>query len=214
MNIYIYGSNSFKKKILAVLSKNKIDSIELNTIESLEEAILFNPKDIFLIDNEKIIVNNFFTNNFRFLNPKDGIAQDYLIENGIGNININSIDDLPSYLLPQLQIKNTEETTNEIEEINENYDNINSTINTGDIMEQLTQLEDINEADMIEALSGIEGINVKNGNNTINISSSDATTSTQTNKIEVDSTNLDDIASLLEQLKNNKTLEISIRVKG
>ena len=214
MNIYIYGSNSFKKKILEVLSKNKIDATELKTIESLEEAILFNPKDIFLIDSDKIIFNNFFTNNFRFLNPKDGITKDYLTEHGVGNININSLDDIPSYISEQLQIKNIEDPINEIEEINENYDNINSTINTGDIMAQLTQLEDINEADMLEALSGIEGINVKNEDNTINISSSTANANTQTNKIEVDSTNLDDIASLLEQLKNNKTLEISIRVKG
>ncbi len=68
-------------------------------------------------------------------------------------------------------------------------------------MEELTQIDDINEVDLIEALSNIDGIDIipkENG----------------TKVIEVDKSKMDNVAALLEQLMNDKTLEISIKVKS
>jgi hypothetical protein len=217
LNIYIYGANSFKKQISKVLDTvsikqrlNKTSSINtLNALELLKEAILLNPKDIFLIDHDKIIYNNILTNNIKLLNPKDGIEKDFLEENGIGDISIDDISDISKHIIKKLDFINNKENVLDIEEIEKIDDtrdievdfiaqnNKQPTQDKGKSMEQLTQLDDISEADMLDALSHVDGINV-------NI---------KTQTIEVDSSNLDDIATLLEQLKNNKTLEISIKIK-
>ncbi len=68
MTIYIYGSKSFKNNINKVLEHANMkfrlsdeDSIvELSSLVKLKEAIDANPKDIFLIDDEKIIQKKFF----------------------------------------------------------------------------------------------------------------------------------------------------------
>ena len=208
MNIYIYGTNSFKKQISKVLDTASIKQrlgkassiITLDALELLEEAILLNPKDIFLIDSDKIIYNNILTNNIKLLNPKDGIEKDFLEENGIGDISIDDISDISKHIIKKLDSINNIENTSDVESYVEVEEIDEQPIeNKGKNMEQLTQLDDINEVDILDALSHVDDISVN--------------TQTQAQTIKVDSSNLGDIAALLEQLKNNKTLEISIKIK-
>ncbi len=213
MNIYIYGDKSFKKEINKITSQlNDVGEIIMATdVKILKEAILDNPKDIFLIDSNKIIINNIFTKIFPFLNPKVGIEKVFLDENGIGGLsNVSSITDVANYISKRIEL---EALTNKpilmckkpIEEIN-----------VGVVMAELTKIEDISENDILLALSDIEGLNIKTVGDTINITSDEMAENSEEIKqtIEVDSSNMNDVASLLEQLMSNKTLEISIKVKS
>jgi hypothetical protein len=256
LNIYLYGDTTFKKEISKVLDKHKVkqriehigEVVKLTKLQDLKKAILSNPRDIYLIDHEKIITNSFLTNLLPFLKPKDGIKKDFLDDNGIGDVSVDEIGDVAVHILKRIEAIETQsgvcniddykvqdfiqqelDSTEEhkineslsqniyedsqnliVDEIEEQDNNYNSSI--GETMEQLTQLDDISEADLLDALSHIDGLDVESSVNGIKVSSQGSNESSQT--IEVDSSNLGDIAALLEQLKNNKTLEISIKVKN
>lgn len=73
------------------------------------------------------------------------------------------------------------------------------------------ELDSLNEQDLIEALSG-SGIS--------NVAQTDTQSRQEPQKIEISNNNIDigssninDIASLISKLLNNKTLEITIKIK-
>ena len=107
MKIYIYGNQSFKKEIHETLEhaniKFKLDNNtaieEINNINKLKETIKNNPKDIYLIDDDKIIKNNSLNKKLKFLAPKDGIEEEYLIQSGIADLSIDSLKELPKYII-------------------------------------------------------------------------------------------------------------------
>ena len=110
MNIYIYGNKSFKKEIHETLEHANIkfklgDSQikDLSELEDLKIAIEKNPKDIYLIDDEKIIKNNLLTQKMKFLLPKDGIEQEFLFDNGIADMSVDSLSEIPDYILTQYE---------------------------------------------------------------------------------------------------------------
>lgn len=117
MNIYIYGNSGFKKEIHSTLDhaniKFKLDdnSIikDINTLEELQDTIKNNPNDIYLIDDEKIIKKN---SKIKFLNPKDGIEESFLLDHGIPDVSVDSLSDIPKYI-----IKKHDELLNEKEDI-------------------------------------------------------------------------------------------------
>ena len=84
MKIYIYGNQSFKKEIHETLDhsniKFKLDNNtvieEIESLEKLKTTIENNPKDIYLIDDEKIIKKNSLNKKLKFLTPKDGIEEE------------------------------------------------------------------------------------------------------------------------------------------
>lgn len=125
MIIYIYGSDSFKKEINEVLKhsniKFRLDSHgeikELNSIDQLKDAIEENPNNIYLIDDSKIIKKNPITDKIKFLRPKDGIEQEYLLDNGIGDVSVDSIDELSKHIIRRLDavIKNDEDNIDDIQ---------------------------------------------------------------------------------------------------
>lgn len=126
MNIFIYGSKSFKKDINNVLDhaniKFKLDENSvIKNIESLDElknTIEKSPHDIYLIEEEKIIKKNSLNAKVKFLTPKDGIDEDFLLEHSIPDITINSLDDLPKYIIKKhdeyLEEKENFDVQNEI----------------------------------------------------------------------------------------------------
>ena len=73
------------------------------------------------------------------------------------------------------------------------------------------ELDSLNEQDLIEALSD------SNISNTMPIETKNIQEQKQIEKIdsnfEIDSSNVNDIASLISKLLNNKTLEITIKIK-
>ncbi len=134
MNIYIYGSNSFQKeisKVLAVASiRDKLDEISdvnedfgniirINAINELKNTIEEEPDSIFLIDRELIIKNNIFTKKLKFLNPKNGIEEEFLEKNEISiKVELNDVAKITQYILNRLETYNTNEIT-KIDEIRE-----------------------------------------------------------------------------------------------
>ncbi len=111
MKIYIYGNQSFKKEIHETLEhaniKFKLDNNtaieEINNINQLKETIKNNPKDIYLIDDDKIIKNNSLNKKLKFLAPKDGIEEEYLIQSGIADLSIDSLKELPKYIIKRYE---------------------------------------------------------------------------------------------------------------
>ena len=73
------------------------------------------------------------------------------------------------------------------------------------------ELDSLNEQDLIEALSG-SGISNVAQTDTQNIKESKKM-EISNNNIDIGSSNINDIASLISKLLNNKTLEITIKIK-
>ena len=129
MKIYIYGNQSFKKEIHETLEhsniKFKLDNNtvieEIESLEKLKTTIENNPKDIYLIDDEKIIKKNSLNKKLKFLAPKDGIEEEYLLDSGIADLSIDSLKELPKYIIKkyeELKLLEPEiEEENKIEEI-------------------------------------------------------------------------------------------------
>lgn len=107
MNIYIYGNNSFKKEIHETLEhsniKFKLDEStlikEIDDLSQLKQTIKNNPKDIYLIDDERIIKKNSLNKKIKFFTPKDGIEEEFLLDSGISDVSINSLSEIPKYIL-------------------------------------------------------------------------------------------------------------------
>jgi len=127
LNIYIYGNQSFKKEILETLEhsniKFKLDEStlikEINSINELKQTIKSNPKDIYLIDDEKIIKKN----SFKFLNPKDGIEEEFLLDSGIADLSVDSIKEIPKYIIRKYdEQKSIESQTTTEEEMTSDKD--------------------------------------------------------------------------------------------
>ena len=131
MKIYIYGNQSFKKEIHETLEHSNIkfklsgDTVieEISSLKKLKEAIKENPNDVFLIDDEKIIKKN---RKIKFLTPKDGIEEEYLLDSGIADLSVDSLNELPKYIIKkyeELKLNEPEEiqsNINKIEEIEQN----------------------------------------------------------------------------------------------
>ena len=107
MNIYIYGNNSFKKEIHETLEhsniKFKLDEStlikEIDDLSQLKQTIKNNPKDIYLIDDERIIQKNSLNKKIKFFTPKDGIEEEFLLDSGISDLSINSLSEIPKNIL-------------------------------------------------------------------------------------------------------------------
>ncbi|RBQ27272.1 MULTISPECIES: hypothetical protein [Arcobacteraceae] len=116
MNIFIYGNQSFKKDIHKILQDSKINEelddlkiVEINEIKALKENISSNPNDVYLIDDDKIIRKR---NKFKFLRLKDGIEEEFLLECGVDDLSIDSLDELPHYIVRKYNRQNLTQNDN------------------------------------------------------------------------------------------------------
>lgn len=146
MNIYIYGDKSFEKEISIVLAKSSISDkldeiasanelygkiIKVTNIIELKNNIEENRDSIFLIGSNKIIVKNFLTKIFSFLNPKDGIEKEFLEKYEIAiKVEVDDVASIAQYILNRLETYNINEIT-QIDEIREN-----------DIVSALSEIEE------------------------------------------------------------------------
>ncbi|WP_419766140.1 MAG: hypothetical protein ACNI28_05170 [Arcobacter sp.] len=111
LNIYIYGSQNFKKDIKDELNRTHIDFKlgdngliqDVQSLNTLKELIEDNDDDIFLIDDAKIIKENLINSKIKFLKPKDGIEQEYLKQKGIDDLSVDSIADISKYILKKMK---------------------------------------------------------------------------------------------------------------
>ncbi|MCT7527839.1 hypothetical protein N5T79_01685 [Aliarcobacter cryaerophilus] len=102
MNIFIYGNQNFKNEVHKILLNSKIETIledvkieDISNIDILKENIAKNPDDIYLIDEDKIIKKS----RFRFLKQKDGIEEDFLLQYGVNDLSIDSLEEIPNYII-------------------------------------------------------------------------------------------------------------------
>jgi len=131
LNIFIYGNQSFKKDIQKILKNSKINKVlddlkivEINELQVLKENIASNPNDIYLIDDDSIIRKK---SKFKFFKPKDGIEEEFLLECGVDDLSIDSLDDLPNYIIRKHNRQNLQ--NNKVEEIAEKPLEQDSSIN-------------------------------------------------------------------------------------
>lgn len=89
-------------------------------------------------------------------------------------------------------------TVEEIEKIEKDEDS--------DMSDEFSELDSLNEDELLEALSGS---NVKNDT----ITKSPVSAKKSSAEVELNSSSVHDISSLITQLLNNKTLEITIKIK-
>lgn len=292
MIIYIYGSDTFRKDIQQLLKHSNIkfrlddngEIKELKTLDELKDAIDDNPNNIYLIDDDKIIKKNSLNQKIKFLQAKDAIEQEYLLDHGIGDISVNSIDELSKHIIKKLEATISEKESNEIQDsiveivedayekneegekeffqlddelsellsqkdeeenetseeiasavemieeiesdstknnlsFDEDLDNIEESknykvekvINQGvDMADEFSEFDTLNEADLLAALDGMDDMappSSKVSNNAPKVNSKPS------ENINLSGSNVDDIAKLISQLLNNKTLEITIKVK-
>ncbi|MCT7550561.1 hypothetical protein [Aliarcobacter butzleri] len=119
MNIYIYGNQRFKKEIYKILDSSQIKKIdnnviikEISNLNDLKETIKAQPKDIYLIDDEKIIKKDSLKS--KFFTPKDGVDEQFLIESGVNDLTINSLNEIPEYIIRKYELeKNLEDIKKE-----------------------------------------------------------------------------------------------------
>jgi len=127
LNIYIYGGVSFRNEIHKILDHGNIrfkindgEVVDINSLFTLEELIENDPTQIFLIDQNKIIEDDFISKYLKILLPKDAISKDFLDENGIGDISLRSYRDLLIYIEKRLEsIENLKPKANEITSIDD-----------------------------------------------------------------------------------------------
>jgi len=137
VNIYIYGSSAFKKKIHYILDRGnirfKIDDGKVEDIVllgMLKDLIEKDPHQIFLIEQAKIIENDFVKKYLKFLIPKDGIEKEFLDKYGVGDISLRDYTDLIIYLERRIEsavkIRPKAEEINSIDEIFEVFEDTQS----------------------------------------------------------------------------------------
>ena len=102
MNIFIYGNQNFKNEVHKILINSKIETIledvkieDISNIDILKDNIAKNPDDIYLIDEDKIIKKS----RFKFLKQKDGIEEDFLLQYGVNDLSIDSLEEIPNYII-------------------------------------------------------------------------------------------------------------------
>jgi hypothetical protein len=102
LNIFIYGNQNFKNEVHKILLNSKIETIledvkieDISNIDTLKDNIAKNPDDIYLIDEDKIIKKS----RFKFLKQKDGIEEDFLLQYGVNDLSIDSLEEIPNYII-------------------------------------------------------------------------------------------------------------------
>ena len=112
MNIFIYGGNTFRNEIHKILDHGNIrfkiedgEVIDIVPLRTLIEKIEEDPSQIFIIDQNKIIEDDFIKKYLKFLVPKDGIEKSFLDEFGIGDISIPEYTEQNQYQQQQQQPK-------------------------------------------------------------------------------------------------------------
>jgi len=240
LNIYVFGGKSFVKQIHKTLNKAKIiykmdansGIFDIKSVDELKERIIENSNEIYLIDNDKIIKENFITDKLKFLKPKDGIEKDFLETHNIDDISVDSYDALATWIINKIDPQNNEKKSEELSDEaldklaaqRENTKQITKNINIEqpkvievddiyikhkkeelNMADVIDQIDDISEMDILDALNGLDDMDI----------SKIVTKDTKVdNSVVLNSdASPDEIAKLISGLLKNQTLEISIRVK-
>jgi hypothetical protein len=198
-----------KKILSAAMLYDNIQ--EINDVKVLEETILEDKLSIYLIDSDKIINKNIITDKLNFLKPKDAIYKHLLEEAGIDDVCFNSDEALIEYIKEKIS------TSDEIQEDDiQDIEEITKERNMADI----TQIDEIFEDDLLNALGSekSEKLEESQPKEIEEVSSeeivADEVTEFNNEELHINSNNIDDVTKLIKELLNNKTLELSIKIKA
>jgi len=211
LNIYIYGGKSFKKHMKSILHEaNLNDNLhEINDVSILEKTILEDKLSIYLIDSDKIISKNIIIDKLNFLKPKDAIDKKILQDAGIDDMCFNSDDALIEYIKNKIENSDISST----DEIVENNEILIEKEERN--MADITQIDEIFEDDLLSALdTELSEPSNSIDTNIDNEIKSDKIEAQDTNELQINSDNIDDVTALIKELLNNKTLELSIKIKA
>ena len=159
--IYIYGNTKFKKEIKSLLLKSDIseDIVTIDKLDLLKSTIKDSPKDIFLIDDSKII-NNKLLSKINFLKPKDSIEKEYLEQYGIGDLCFNTMSGFINYITNRLNMcSDKDEDLEDILDTDDiNIQNEEDIIIEEEIRDKdnIICIDDIFDSEMSEAISEYE----------------------------------------------------------
>jgi hypothetical protein len=174
-------------------NEDELKKDELENIENFQFNEVFqnieNKKDE---DIKQIYKNIDIIENIEEENEKEKTPEYQNIE--IDELNDLNLEDF-SFADPDLQNKKSEDVSKKGEDMSDDF----------------FELDSLNEQDLIEALSG-SGISNVAQTDTQNIKESKKM-EISNNNIDIGSSNINDIASLISKLLNNKTLEITIKIK-
>jgi hypothetical protein len=130
LNIYIYGTEKFKNNIKSILTKANLGiTIEvLNSLFSIKTKLETSPKDIFIIDESKIITTNFLTKKMKFLHSSDGIERELIEKYGVGDVCFNSINGMIGYINSRIKLEEHEtKKENDVTKDKEEVQSFNTT---------------------------------------------------------------------------------------
>ena len=214
MNIFIYGNQNFKNEINKILVNSKIESIledvkieDISNIDILKEKIAINPNDIFLIDEDKIIKKS----RFKFLKQKDGIEEDFLLQYGVNDLSIDSLDEIPNYIIRKYERTASKEKDKSLEIKNEDL------LLDNELANLLESKEEENNKNLTSSiLEEPMGININELDSLIEVDTSDEV-KTDTNYINMEdfdenfglnnvSFDYDDDSTFNEDLKSDEDL--------
>ena len=171
MNIFIYGNQNFKNEVHKILLNSKIETIledvkieDISNIDILKDNIAKNPNDIYLIDEDKIIKKS----RFKFLKQKDGIEEDFLLQYGVNDLSIDSLEEIPNYIIRKYERISFKEKDKSVEIKNEDLLLDNELAN---LLESKEQENSQNLTNSI--LEEPVGININELDNLIELESSD-----------------------------------------
>ena len=244
MKIYIYGNQSFKKEINNTLEhsniKLKLDNDvtieEIQNLNELKEAIKINPNDIYLIDDDKIIKKNSLNKKLKLFMPKDGIEEEYLLQSGVSDLSIDSLKELPKYIIKRYeelnsssleqkngseimeQVSDSENSEKDVIELDdelsmlltkgdENNDKNHKDVASADNLDDIFGLEQDINLDELENLVDIDNDEIKNQKNDISQSNIDFNNDFGLNNISFD---YDDSNTVHKEIKNIDEKSINI----
>ena len=214
MNIFIYGNQNFKNEVNKILVSSKIESIledvkieDILNIDILKEKIATNPNDIYLIDEDKIIKKS----RFKFLKQKDGIQEEFLLQYGVNDLSIDSLEEIPNYIIRKYERNVSKEKDKSLELKDEDLVLDSELAN---LLQSKEQEDDKHLTSSI--LEEPVGINIKELDNLIEVDTSDEV-KTETNYINMEdfdenfglnnvSFDYDDDSTFNEDLKNDEDL--------
>lgn len=214
MNIFIYGNQNFKNEVNKILVSSKIESIledvkieDILNIDVLKEKIAANPNDIYLIDEDKIIKKS----RFKFLKQKDGIQEEFLLQYGVNDLSIDSLEEIPNYIIRKYERNVSKEKDKSLELKDEDL------VLDSELASLLQSKEQEDDKHLTSSiLEEPVGINIKELDNLIEVDTSDEV-KTETNYINMEdfdenfglnnvSFDYDDDSTFNEDLKSDEDL--------
>lgn len=171
------------------------NSEEANNFDELEALKDFNFDEAFEDTKDYKDENIEEIENIDIINENSDVVSDEKIEE-----KESEIEDLSDFTLEDLDFTNMD-----LEDKKEDI-----SIKGEDMSDEFLELDSLNEQDLIEALGGT---NTQNSVQNAIEEKTEQIGKQSSNNLDISSSNVNDIASLISNLLNNKTLEITIKIK-